>query len=215
MPSEPIAGLYEKLLTVELERLLASLESGRASLSAAEPADAHLAVADHLRRIIARALQSVPEDKRLTSQAELCNALLAWLREEHCAQAADPDEALVAPLTVLREVRALTRGVAFSGSTPQPLVPLSSADLLVNARGEPSVGAAIEREIHSADRIDLLCAFIRWNGLRTFRTALEAHRQAGRTLRVITTVYTGSTERRALDCLTSRGDVHPIAHLLA
>ena len=45
----------------------------------------------------------------------------------------------------------------------------------------------------------------RWNGLRTLRPALEGHRQAGRPLRVITTVYTGSTERRALDWLTSIG----------
>ena len=205
MSSEPIVGLYEQLLTVELERLLSGLEPGQATLAAAEPADAHVAVADHLRRIVERALQSVPEDDRLTRQAELCNALLAWLREEHSAQSVDIEEALVAPLTVLREIRALSRGVAFAGSTPQPLVPLSSADLLVNARGEPSVGAAIEREIHSADRIDLLCAFIRWNGLRTMRPALEAHRLAGRSLRVITTVYTGSTERRALDWLTSIG----------
>ena len=64
---------------------------------------------------------------------------------------------------------------------------------------------AIEREIHSADRIDLLCAFVRWNGLRMIRPALEAHREAGRPLRVITTVYTGSTERRALDWLASIG----------
>jgi HKD family nuclease len=67
------------------------------------------------------------------------------------------------------------------------------------------VGAAIEREIYSADRIDLLCAFIRWNGLRTLQSALEAHRTAGRQLRIITTVYTGSTERRALDWLVSIG----------
>ena len=205
MSSEPIVGLYEQLLTVELERLLSGLEPGQATLVAAEPGDAHVAVADHLRRIVERALQSVPDDDRLTRQAGLCNTLLAWLREEHPAQSADLDEALVAPLTVLREIRALSRGVALAGSTPHPLVPLSSADLLVNARGEPSVGAAIEREIHSADRIDLLCAFIRWNGLRTMRPALEAHRDAGRPLRVITTVYTGSTERRALDWLTSIG----------
>ena len=37
------------------------------------------------------------------------------------------------------------------------------------------------------------------------RSALEAHRDAGRPLRVITTVYTGSTERKALDWLTSIG----------
>ncbi len=147
----------------------------------------------------------MPEEERLIRQAEICNALLGWLRAEQRSASVEPDDALVVPLTVLREVRALTRGAAPSGTTPQPLVPLSAADLLVNARGEPSVGAAIEREIHSADRIDLLCAFIRWNGLRTLRPAVEGHRQAGRPLRVITTVYTGSTERRALDWLTSIG----------
>ncbi|PYR20330.1 MAG: hypothetical protein DMF95_25645 [Acidobacteria bacterium] len=35
--------------------------------------------------------------------------------------------------------------------------------------------------------------------------ALEAHRQAGWPLRIITTVYAGSTERRALDWLASIG----------
>jgi len=165
----------------------------------------HIAVADHLRRLLERVLYAVPEDERLTRHAEICNALLAWLSEEQRSDSVESGDALVVPVTVLREIRALPRGAALSGTTPQPLVPLSSADLLVNARGEPSIGAAIEREIHSADRIDLLCAFIRWNGLRTLRPALEGHRQAGRPLRVITTVYTGSTERRALDWLTSIG----------
>ena len=203
--SELISGLYQQLLTVELQRLISSLEAGRADVGSPQAADAHIAVADHLRRLLERALHAVPEDERLTRQAEICNALLECLRDEQHSAPVEPDDALVVPLTFLREVRALTRGAALSGTTPQPLVPLSAADLLVNARGEPSIGAAIEREIHSADRIDLLCAFIRWNGLRTLRPALEGHRQAGRPLRVITTVYTGSTERRALDWLTSIG----------
>jgi superfamily II DNA or RNA helicase/HKD family nuclease len=203
--SELIPGLYEQLLTVELQRLLSALEAGRVDVASPEAADAHLGVAEHLRRLLERVLHAVPEDERLTRQAEICNALLEWLREKQSFDSVQPDDALVVPLTILREVRAFTRGPAFSGTTRQPLVPLSAADLLVNARGEPSVGAAIEREIHSADRIDLLCAFIRWNGLRPLQPALQAHREAGRPLRVITTVYTGSTERRALDWLVSIG----------
>jgi superfamily II DNA or RNA helicase/HKD family nuclease len=203
--SELIPGLYEQLLTVELQRLVAELAAGQTDVGSPDAADAHVAVSEHLRRLVARALHAVPEDERLTRQAEICNALLEWLRDAQRSAAVEPGEALVVPLTVLREVRALTRGAALAGATPRPLVPLSAADLMVNARGEPSVGAAIEREIHSADRIDLLCAFIRWNGVRTLRPALEAHRQAGRPLRVITTVYTGSTERRALDWLASIG----------
>lgn len=203
--SELIPGLYEQLLTVDLQRLVSTLDAGRAEVGPPDAADAHTAVAEYLRGIIERALHAVPEDERLTRQAEICNALLEWLKDEQRSAPVEPEDALVVPLTVLREVRALARGAALSGTIPQPLIPLAVADLMVNARGEPSVGAAIEREIHSADRIDLLCAFIRWNGLRTLRPALEAHRQAARPLRVITTVYTGSTERRALDWLTSIG----------
>jgi hypothetical protein len=76
------------------------------------------------------------------------------------------------------------------------LVPLSSADLLVNARAEPSVGMAIEREIHSADRIDLLCAFVRWNGLRIIRPVLVVHRDA----------VAGNSLRRVFDAEMQGGD---------
>ncbi len=203
--SEPVSGLYERLVTEELKRLLARLDPTRVDVSSPDAADTHVAVAEHVRRIIERALLAVREEDRLTRQAQLCNAVLEWLRKGQAVESVSPGEALVVPLDVLREVRALSRGAAFSASTPYPLVPLSSADLLVNARGEPSVGMAIEREIYSADRIDLLCAFVRWNGLRIVQPALELHRQAGRPLRVITTVYTGSTERRALDWLASIG----------
>ncbi len=135
------------------------------------------------------------------------SATSCWRRFVACLRALRqiPAEALVAPLAILREVRQPGRLNAAAPALPRPLVPLDAADLLVNARAQPSVGAAIEREIHSADSIDLVCAFVRWNGLRMIRPALEAFCGAGKPLRVITTVYTGSTERRALDWLVGIG----------
>ena len=85
------------------------------------------------------------------------------------------------------------------------MVALSASDLLVNARGEPGLTHALAHEIPSADSIDLLCAFVRWPGLRVLENQLEAHCRADRRLRVITTVFTGSTERKALDWLVARG----------
>ena len=205
MSIDLVPGLYERLVTEELKRLLDDLDPARVDFGNLDAADAHVAIAEHVRRIIERALRAIPEEERLARQAGLCNALLTWLQQGPAPESVSPGEALAIPLAVLREIKALGRGAAFSETKPQPLVPLSSADLLVNARGEPSVGMAIEREIYSADRIDLLCAFVRWNGLRIVCPALEAHRRADRSLRVITTVYTGSTERRALDWLASIG----------
>ncbi len=77
--------------------------------------------------------------------------------------------------------------------------------LLTNAPGEPNVGHQIETEIHSADRIDVVMAFIRRTGLRPLQRHLERHQQRGGAMRVLTTTYTGSTELQALELLTRLG----------
>src|SRR4051812_30096672 len=108
VPSDPISGLYEQLVSVERKRLLAALEPTRVDVASPDAADAHVALAEHLRRIIERALRAIPEAERLTHQAELCNAVLAWLRKEgEAAESAPEGEDLVVPLEILREVRAL------------------------------------------------------------------------------------------------------------
>ena len=48
---------------------------------------------------------------------------------------------------------------------PRPEVPLSTGALLVNGRDQPRIGRG-QHEMASADRVDLLCAFIKWHGLR-------------------------------------------------
>ena len=58
--AELIPGLYERLLTVELRRLVSLLEADRAELSPAEAPEAHVAIADHLRRILERVFRAVP-----------------------------------------------------------------------------------------------------------------------------------------------------------
>lgn len=200
-----VPGLYETLVTRELQEAIAELGDGLVDLQPADAADAHRAVSEHVRRLVERALRSLPEATRLAAQAQLCNELLTSIRGVPQGAAPEPAEALVAPLSILREVREPGRLNAAASALRRPLVPLDAADLLVNARDQPSVGAAIEREIHSADSIDLLCAFVRWNGLRMIRPALEDFCADGKPLRVITTVYTGSTERKALDWLVSIG----------
>ncbi len=48
-------------------------------------------------------------------------------------------------------------------------------------------------------------AFIRWSGVRPLMEAIRAHCAEGKTFRVLTTVYTNSTEQRALDELRAAG----------
>ena len=64
---------------------------------------------------------------------------------------------------------------------------------MVNAHRDLQIGTQVSLEILSADRIDLLCAFVRSAGIRLIREELEAFLLSGREMRVIASVYTGST----------------------
>ncbi len=109
-------------------------------------------------------------------------------------------------LTPLRELRALRSpgGPSSAGRLiKRPKTPLNDAALLTNAHGEPSLASELRAELDSADRVDLLCAFVMWHGVRLLEKDLERVRDAGVPFRVITTTYIGGTERRALDRLIS------------
>jgi superfamily II DNA or RNA helicase/HKD family nuclease len=86
-----------------------------------------------------------------------------------------------------------------------PLIPLLDTTLLTNSPGEPRVGSQILTEIESSDAIDVVMAFVRRTGLAPMVEALRDHCDQGKALRVLTTTYTGSTEAKALDLLTSLG----------
>ena len=78
---------------------------------------------------------------------------------------------------------------------------MSDAALLTNAHGEPSLGAELRAELDTSDTVDLLCAFVKWHGIRLLETELAGLEHRGAPLRVVTTTYMGATERAALDRL--------------
>lgn len=149
-----------------------------------------------------QALAGVHDDDRVAKQAEIVNELLAALQQR--SKAVDREDHLALPPRRLASVHRID---ALRGELrpDEPLIPLAQSDLLVNARGEPSVGQAIHHEIASADRVDLLCAFIKWHGLRLLEEPLDAYLRGGGKLRVITTTYVGATERKAIDRLLEMG----------
>ncbi len=77
--------------------------------------------------------------------------------------------------------------------------------LLVNGHGQPNIGGEVKSELASADQVDLLCAFIKWVGLRIVLPRLAEALDRGVSVRVLTTTYIGATERRALDELVRLG----------
>ena len=82
---------------------------------------------------------------------------------------------------------------------PRPSTPLSDVALFTNSRMDPQLGSELRLEMASADRIDLLCAFVQWSGVRVLESALREAAERGVPIRVLTTTYIGATDRKALD----------------
>ena len=190
-------GVYESLLTAKLFKQLTQGGDLRPEYGSVDDAEQALTIARHLAPIIERSLRAAgtAEDR-----AELTERILAVLPDIY----ADGEALhLVEPgkITRLDEV---ARATALQQSRlPRPATPFSDAALMTNARNEPTLAAELRAELASADHVDLLCAFVKWQGLRLLEDQLNELRQRDVPLRVITTTYLGATDARALDALVN------------
>ena len=204
MPTSLTRGLYEALITeglvAELAELVSDLAPERSALRAIEAPDR---IALHLSRAIERALAAIPEDERLEVGVDVARRLLDTLGSAIPKIEVERDRP-VGPAEMLRAV-VKRRPDGSPERIEQPLIPLLDTTVLTNAPGEPRVGSQILAEIASADAIDVVMAFIRRTGIGPLTEALRRHCESGRSLRVLTTIYTGSTEAAALDDLVRLG----------
>lgn len=183
-------GIYESLITSGLEQRLAEVVDLRSLKRDVDTEDQPHVLAQHVRDAVWRTLSAT---KSVEQRVALVNRLLGNLQQH------EQDLLHNGP----RQLLALRRPPV-PGATPpstRPATPLSEAALLTNSHDEPSLAAELRNEIDTADEVDLLCAFVKWHGLRLLEGELRRLRERGTAFRVITTTYVGATERAALDRL--------------
>nr|WP_281268267.1 DUF3427 domain-containing protein [Arthrobacter livingstonensis] len=182
-------GLYELLHTTDLGRRLAAVPDLQASVEGVGRDESPEALARH----VADAVQQLLLDTREEDRVAKTNQILAVI---------NPGNEVTPGPTQLRSLHrpdALKRR-----QLRRPTTNLSDSALLTNGKDDPNLAAEIRAEIESADSVDLLCAFIRWTGIRLLEPALEGLKERGGKFRVITSTYMGATERRAIDHLVNK-----------
>ena len=148
------------------------------------------------------ALESVRGTNALKDRLSVATQVLAVL-QKHTPEAFRPGETAPTDRMLLAVTRPTKVGTV-PDAPSRPVTALSRSDLFTNSERH-SVVQELSSEIASADRIDLLCAFIKWSGFVKFRDALAAHCRSGRELRVLTTTYMGATDARAIEELRRLG----------
>jgi superfamily II DNA or RNA helicase/HKD family nuclease len=189
-----VTGLYEKLITSRLAERIKTLEAegwGAIDVAVGKKSSPHV-----LSRHIASTIERVLKGLTQTEQVLAANLILESMGTlEGAKQWID----LVADGP--RQLLALAEQEEPGVYAIRPATPLSETALLTNSPDDPSLGFELRAELATADRVDLLCAFVKWHGLRVLEQALKAAHARGVRIRVITTTYIGATERRALDRL--------------
>jgi HKD family nuclease len=204
-------GIWEQLVSRSLRRAIGEHPDLVTDLSELDPDEAALRLGQYLAPLIERSLRAVGGEDASEGVA-LANEVLSLL-ERRTPRAFDGDaDNVEQPARLLQHVR---RRSAFGVDVQQPVrptIPLSDTALLTNARDEPAVGLEIQRELETADNVDLLCAFVRFEGVRILERQLRSVIDRGGRIRVITTTYLQSTEQRAVDMLVGLGAEMKIAY---
>ncbi|MEX3652601.1 DUF3427 domain-containing protein [Mycolicibacterium fortuitum] len=189
-------GLYESLLTDRLNTALAERPDLQPAFSAVDDAEQALVIARHLTPIIERSLKAAGNAE---ARVELLGNILGVLGDPDAQQEVLYQDG-PAKIRRLDAVSPKTLGTL---QLPRPVTPLSDAALMTNARKEPTLAAELRVELASADHVNLMCAFVKWEGLRLLERELTELRERGVQVRVITTTYLGATDPRALDRLVN------------
>ncbi len=198
-------GLYEALVTrTDAQQL--TTESSTAQIEPLQPDPAPHILARHIHDAALKALRSIRGKKALATQVELTNQLLRGIAEAGHKTGVDQGDEVSDPARMLMALTPPDEQRLGQGDARRPKTPLRSSDLLVNGPRDLRVGPEIQRELASADRVDVLLSFLKWSGFRLMRDALaELCRRRPGGLRVLTTTYMGATDIEAVQAIRELG----------
>lgn len=186
-------GLYETLRTEALQRRVVALRPGRSTTFEGIPeADVPEVLARHIGNVVRERLAA----DRVEDRVATANRLLTSIAGSEAADIVLEGPKLLHAVYDSTDVR--------RRELRRPSTPFSEAALLTASHEDPNLAHELRREIESASSVDLICAFIKWRGLRLLESELRALKDRGTRLRVITTTYMGATERQAIDELVRR-----------
>lgn len=194
-------GLYEQLLTHALQAEIAKLGDPRlAQIAPIDADESHSIVAQYLERLIASSLAQY----RGADAAEKQRALVDRILSAIAASITDTDTNTLSIVHPMQRLMAIQCSED-AGIRPRPDSPLARSSLFTGTRLDASLGSQLRKEISTCDRVDILCSFIKWSGLRILLDDLRELADAGDedqpSIRIITTSYMGATDPKAIEIL--------------
>lgn len=193
-----VTGLYEQLLDAELAEALKAQPELKAVHGTLDDEDAPHSYAQFVSQVLLHALRTRKPEERLPLVNRLITLIAATDGLDHLQRRI---------LVASSEPILLSLQSASSGKTDalsRPETPLTTSSLLTGARRDPQLEHELRQEMATADRLDILVAFIKWSGLRLLQPAFEVLASRAVPVRIVTTSYMGASDPDAIAWLAAR-----------
>lgn len=188
-------GVHDSLLTTELRSSLSELsqEFAQARFGLLEPATLTDRLTRHISVAVSRHLHGLDSDRDRVAAA---NTIIARLDLDAIVTSGDEVlTGIIRPVKTFRDVDVSRR----------PQIGFHDNALITNAPKEPSLASQLNSEFATAESVDLLCAFVKFSGIRLIEKDLRRAVERGARVRVITSTYLGASDPAAINHLTSLG----------
>jgi superfamily II DNA or RNA helicase/HKD family nuclease len=194
-------GIYEALLDRDLKEALERHPELRSILGKIDFEEQPARYAAFVAAVIEQALRHETDP---ASRLAFCNRLIEQISGLPDRVHLGGKFLVNAAEQLLLEITPPNYGVQ---GVPRPSSSLTETSLFTGSPSEPQLAHELQAEMHSADSVDILVAFIKWSGLRLLMKAFEDLRMRDIPVRVITTAYMGASDATAVEWLASQPNV--------
>lgn len=206
-------GVYETLISQAIQEKLEAFPEKLYLVKKEEidSAESYKMLADYLAEVVAGILKSYFHEKdpkaTIANQVNAVNRILKFIEDEWSTEGIETHPERLSEESKLQFLRGIYSRVGYTDAQVEEKAknhPISGyrVSSLFTGGNDISMDDEVRRDIQTADSIDLLVSFIKFEGLRLLIEDLRQFvSRQGTTLRVMTTTYMGATDPKAIRVL--------------
>lgn len=207
---ELVPGVYETLVSAAIEKKLAELPNSKYLVKKVDidSAESCKMLSDYLAGVVCEILKgyfkSQDSSKTISSQVEVVNRVLQFIESEWRDEEVVTSDYRLSDESKLQFLRSIYSKVGYTEAQIEEKAknhPISGyrVSSLFTGGNDISIDDEIKRDIQTADQIDFVVSFIKFEGLRLIYQYLKNFLgNAGAKLRILTTTYMGATDPKAI-----------------
>ena len=204
------AGVYEMLISQAIQEKLADFPSSHYHVQEEniDSAESNKMLAEYLTEIVSNILKTHFRREKakdtISAQVDVVNKILQFIEKEWKTDGIETRPDLLSEEHKLHFLRGIYKKVGYTQEQVEALAknhPVSGyrVSSLFTGGNDISMDDEVRRDIQTADEIDLVVAFIKYEGLRLLIDDLRNFVERENTrLRVMTTTYMGATDPKAI-----------------